>query len=56
VPEKSPPEVVVKKEVITKTIPEKPLPVTGGPSPWAMTVIGLALVGAGVGLRIFRGR
>jgi hypothetical protein len=56
VPEKSPPEVVVKKEVITKTIPEKPLPVTGGPSPWAMTVFGLALVGAGAGLRIFRGR
>jgi hypothetical protein len=56
VPEKSPPEVVVKKEVITKTIPEKSLPVTGGLSRWALTVFSLALVGAGVSLRIFRGR
>jgi hypothetical protein len=56
VPEKTPPEVVAKKEVITETIPEKPLPVTGGPSPWALSVFGLALVGAGVGLRVFRGR
>ncbi len=56
VPEKTPPEVAAKKEVITKTIPEKPLPSTGGPSPWAMTVFGLALLGAGVGLRIIRGR
>ena len=56
VPEKSPPEVVAKKDVITKTIPEKPLPVTGGSSSWAVTVFGLVLVGAGVGLQIFRGR
>lgn len=56
VPEKTPPEVVSKQVVITKTIPEKPLPVTGGPSPWAVVIAGLALVSAGVGLRIFRGR